>query len=84
MIVEISIAALFILKLVGVIDFSWTLTGTFAAMLVVVEINSVVQRKRMESLIYRLASAVDRKVDNLELDIEQSERDGRDCGNHNQ
>jgi len=53
-------------------------------MLVVVEINSVVQRKRMEALIYQLASAVDRKVDDLESDIEQSERHRRDRGNHNQ
>jgi hypothetical protein len=84
MIIEISIAVLVLLKLIGVIDISWTLTVTFAAVLAVVEINSVVQRKRMEALVYKLASAVDRKVDDLEFDIEQSELHRRDRENHDE
>jgi uncharacterized protein (DUF1499 family) len=82
MIIEIGIAVLVFLKLIGVIDISWTLTVTLAAVLAVVETNSIVQRKRMEALVYKLASAVDRKVDDLEFDIEQSELHRRDRENH--
>lgn len=74
MIIEISIVALLFFKLLGVVDISWTLTAIFAVVLTVVEINSVVQRKRVEALVYKLASAVDRKVNDLEFDIEQTER----------
>lgn len=82
MIIEISIVALVLLKLIGVIEISWTLTVIFAVVLTIVEINSVVQRKRLEALVHQLASAVDKKVDDLEFDIEQSERHLRDRANH--
>ncbi|WP_303291717.1 hypothetical protein [Marinobacter sp. SS5-14b] len=84
MIIEISIVALVLLKLVGVVDISWTLTVVLAAVLIVVEINSVVQRKRIEALVYKLAAAVDRKVDDLEFDIEHGEHQRRDREKHNQ
>jgi uncharacterized protein YlxW (UPF0749 family) len=82
MILEVSIAILILLKLVGVIDISWTITMMFATLLAIVEINSVVQRKRMEALVHKLASAVDKKVDDLEFDIEQSDRRIRDRKSH--
>jgi hypothetical protein len=82
MILEISIGVLVLLKLIGVMDISWSLTAVFAAVLAVVELNSIVQRKRMEALVRKLASAVDRKIDNLEFDIEQSERRNRDGEKH--
>ncbi|WP_372988279.1 hypothetical protein [Marinobacter sp.] len=83
MIIEVSIVALVLLKLIGVIEISWNLTMILAVVLTVVEINSVVQRKRLEALVYKLASAVDRKVDDLEFDIEQSEQRIRDRKEHN-
>lgn len=74
MIIELSIIALILLKLFGVVQISWTLTITFVVVLIVVEINSVMERKRMMAVIHKLATAVDRKVDDLEFDIEQVER----------
>jgi hypothetical protein len=71
MIIEISIVAIVLLKLIGAIELSWTLTTIFVSILVIVEVKFTFERRKMMTVIYEMAGAVDRKVDDLEFDIEQ-------------
>lgn len=61
MIIEIAIVILIAMKLGGVVEISWTLTILFSTVLILIEIQTIIEKNKMLKVIQKVADATDKK-----------------------